>query len=434
MLKVQYYKSRSDLMNDSAGSGGRTVVYSEDMFRELMVGGAAEEERPPFRDAESRMILKESFGIEPVEDDWYSIIVDGRRTCFSELSADLKYALVLIDRSRAGYFLTAESMQEPVWNAVSKVAFDILVACTWEDIFWTSCKLPRAEYIIYGLPYGGGDGIHVRDIDHTDGFYTPLCPVKPGGDRGGTDIAKYLYIGRDGRYYTNALGGILRFFWRKHLDEMLDYIDKLEYPKKLKKIDDTYSLFEFGRMIEPTGSGGLVGYVCRDYLWELNLSKADFKAGRITAAEYRAARDMIREFWGYEDYLYYRDTFKVVNHMYQLPPKEMDWRKVPILSVRMNRDGSYVIGGGISFKYPWQEEILGEAIAMCSDDHDTFILYVNVDEIIDRPEDLDKTTWAVWVRQDSIELFDKWDGLRLFAAAVREALASGRCEIIDEFY
>ena len=90
--------------------------------------------------------------------------------------------------------------------------------------------------------------------------------------------------------------------------------------------------------------------------------------------------------------------------------------------------------GGISFKYPWQEEILGEAIAMCSDDHDTFILYVNVDEIIDRPEDLDKTTWAVWVRQDSIELFDKWDGLRLFAAAVREALASGRCEIIDEFY
>lgn len=439
MLKVQYYETKKDLYNDLVNSGGKTVLYDESMFTGLMCGSIADEEdRPPFRDAESQMILKESFGIELVEDDWYSIISDGRRTCLSDLSSDLKYALVLIDESRNGNYLKAKFMQAPVWDAVRKVPFDILIACTWEDIFWTtgSGKLPHSDYVIYGLPYGGDNGIYVCRLGSMidNDFYTPMRPVKPGEFREGVDIENYLYIGKDGKYYASGLSGVLRFYWRQHLNEMLEYIDNLKYPKKLKMIEDTYSISEFNKMIEPELKEGIFEAADGDYLWQLNMCKKKYKKGEITAAEYRGEVDRLRKTDGYQEYLYYRDKFKIVNHMYELPPKEMYWRKVPILSVRINKDGSYMIGGGISNKYPWQEEILGDAIDMRSSDYDTFLLYVDANEMIDRPEDLDKMTWAIWVRQDSIELFDKWDGLRLFAVAVRNALASGRCEISEAFY
>lgn len=439
MLKVRYYESRAKMVDEGStlnGGADGCIFYSERMFTRLMCGSFFEEDRPPFRDAESRMILKESFGIELVEDDWYSIIHEGRRTCMSDLSPDIKYALVLIDTSRNGRYLTAESMQTPVWEAVKKVPFDILMACSWEDIFWLSNKLPDSNYVIYGLPYGGDDGIQVCGINHLKGndFYTPLRPVKPGEHNDGVEIENRLYIGKDGRYYIETLSSFLRYYWRQHLDEILKYIDSLDYPKKLKMIEDTYSVSEFNKMIDASGRDGIFGMAGGDYLWMLNMSKKAYKKGEITAAEFRTEAARLRQKESYQDYMYYRDTFKIVNHMYELPPKEMLYRKVPILMVRKNKDGSYIIGGGISQKYPWQEEIIWDAMEMHSRDYDTFLLYVDVDEIIDGPKDLDRTRWAIWVRQDSIELFDKWDGLRLFAVTIRDALASGRCEISNEFY
>ena len=409
-----------------------------------MCGSITEEDRPPFRDAESRMILKESYGIELVEDDWYSIIDEGRRTCFSDLSPELKYALVLIDESRNGNYLTAMFMPDAVWDALRKVPFDILISCTWEDIFWTTSKLPFDNYVIYGLPYGGDDGISVCSLEslRDNDFYTPLRPREPGVINEGVGIENQLYIGKDGKYYASFLGGSLRYYWRQHLDEMLEYIDGLKPPKKLKAIEDTYSISEFNEMIEPSDYGDIFANLTGDSLWQqmedcrwqLNMCKENLQKGEITADEYKAEMDRLMETDGYQRYKYYRDKFKVVNHMYELPPKEMLFRKVPILSVRINKDGSYIIGGDLSVKYPEQEEILGEAISMRADDHDTFLLYVDANEMIDGPNDLDGMTWAIWVRQDSIELFDKWDGLRLFAKAIRDALASGRCEIIDAFY
>ena len=439
MIKVQYYANPKALRDDLANAGGRTVLYDESMFTRLMCGSGADgEDCPPFRDAESRMILKESFGIEIVEDDWYSIIDKGRRTCLADLSPDLKYALVLIDESRNGNYLTAESMQRPVWDAVRKVPFDILIACTCEDFDWMNFdKLPSGDFVVYGLSYGGDDGVYVVGVDdrfaiRNNEFYTPLRPAEPGEDHYRVSIENELYIGKDGKYYATYLD--LRYFWRQHLDEILEYIDGLNSPKKLKRIEDAYSAYEFNKMIEAVIADGISDIADGDYLWRLNECKKKYKKGEITAAEYKAETDRLRKTEDYQEYIYYRDKFKIVNHMYELPPREMECRKVPILSVRINKDGSYMIGGGISEKYPWQEEILWDAIKMCSNDYDTFLLYVDVNEIIDRPDDLDRVTWAIWVRQDSIELFDKWDGLRLFAKAIRDALASGRCEISDEFY
>lgn len=446
MLKIQYFANKKELDGDFVQSGGKTVLYDESLFTRLMCGSIFEEEdRPPFRDAESRMILKESFGIELVEDDWYSIIDEGRRTCFADLAPELKYALVLIDESRNGNYLTAKFLSDDVWDALRKVPFDILISCTWEDIY--QLKVPYGDYVIYGLPYGGDDGVYVFDLRgmetlRDNDFYTPLRPREPGVFDEGVGIEKHLYLGKDGKYYASCLVGTLRYYWRQHLDEILEYIDGLKPPKKLKTIEDTYSISEFNERIERSDYGDIFANLTGDGLWQqmedcrwqLNQCKENLQKGEITADEYKAEMDRLMETDGYQRYQYYRDQFQIVNHMYELPPKEMLFRKVPILSVRMNKDGSYIIGGDLSVKYPAQEEILGEAISMCSGDYDTFLLYVDANETIDSPNDLDDMTWAIWVRQDSIELFDKWDGLRLFAKAIRDALASGRCEIIDKFY
>lgn len=86
----------------------------------------------------------------------------------------------------------------------------------------------------------------------------------------------------------------------------------------------------------------------------------------------------------------------------------------------------------MTVKYPEHGEILEDAATRGHADGELFILYVDLPGVVEKlrsAEDLDNTEWAVRVYQDSIELYDKYDGLKLFAVVVREALASGNCEI-----
>lgn len=385
LIKVKYYGSYKELQNAARDRESRTWIYSESMFDILHDGDDPYVQKPPFRDDVSRMFLRESYGIELVEDDWFSIMEYGRRDCFRDLAKDMKYALVLLDTSRRGIFLSAHWMADRVWDAVMKAPFDILIACTWQDICGTgrySRALPYRDYLILNYPWQGGTEVYVVSPGVVRGEgYTKVDP----------DCYGSLYTGPDGRYYSDDMyGADLRFRWWRHLDQMVDQIDKMQqnslsgWPRKLKTIEDSYSIPEFAALL-----GIDEGEVRYFISWN----------------------EETRRNW---------DDFRIVNHMYALPPEDTIYRTIPILSVQRDPDGRCKVIRDISFHYPTYREIVESAAFDCSPDHETLLLYVNVPDEIDGPEDLNETIWAVLCRSDSIELFDKWDGLEMFADWVRE--------------
>lgn len=439
MIKVRYYESKAKLVVEGSTLNGKDndcILYSEKMFTRLMCGIVGEPDYKPFRDKESRRLLKESFGVTIVEDDWYSVYCEGYRTCFSDLCRELKYGLVLIDTSRRGHFLICESMTDEMWNVMRSLDFDILIAASWEDMDWMTRKLPHDGYVILNYPYNDGIEVTVQSIDHQSGFYKPVSNVTFEDMHIGHHFLGYdgvddsLYLGEDGKYYSNNPGSSLRFYWRRHLDEVIDYIDNLKCPKKICEINDSYSKFEFAKFL----SQNYADYLLYDP-WADRVSqyKELYKEKKMTKEELRAAMKELNASEEYQTHVYYRDTFRIINHMPYLP-EDLNWRKVAIPLVIKNKDGSYNIGGDVSCKYPEDAEIIEEAIRMCLGDCDTLELYVDCNEILDKVSDLGETKWAILIHKDSIELFDKWDGLKLFGEMLKEALASGKCEISHGFY
>lgn len=100
--------------------------------------------------------------------------------------------------------------------------------------------------------------------------------------------------------------------------------------------------------------------------------------------------------------------------------------------VEKNYGGTYRLSGDLFRDLTYNMEhgdILAKAVRKRRADGELIILFINVPNVLWSAEDLENTLWAARVYQDSIELFDKYDGMKLFAAAVREALASNNCEI-----
>ena len=85
----------------------------------------------PFRDEHSKKFLKEAYNLEFFSDDaWYSLIDlnSSERFSLSGLSGSMKYALVLLHNSRFGVCTEYKHCSERIWQALSKMPFDILVA------------------------------------------------------------------------------------------------------------------------------------------------------------------------------------------------------------------------------------------------------------------------------------------------------------------
>ena len=135
----------------------------------------------------------------------------------------------------------------------------------------------------------------------------------------------------------------------------------------------------------------------------------------------------------YQEYLFFRDKFKVISHII-VTPGGTTFRKLPILMVDKNSDGSYWIHGGLTLKYPEFHEAIGSVIEKRNKDGEMIALVIDTEELLDSVRDIDRAVYGFRTMPDSIEIFDVEDAVQLFGQMLKEAVASGRCKVDYEFY
>ena len=107
-------------------------------------------------------------------------------------------------------------------------------------------------------------------------------------------------------------------------------------------------------------------------------------------------------------------------------------RRVRYLVIEKRMDGSYCLRGQNSVKYPEYWEMLDEAEGFAVPGGEVLVLPVDVNEVVSCARDLEKAVCAFRVTDGVVELFDKAEGLREFAALLQEALNSGKCTVPED--
>lgn len=357
----------------------------------------------PFRDAESLRLLKEIYDITFIsDDDWYTIMWDNERTCIAAIREDLKFALMAVEFSRQGRYTWFFPAGEKVWRILADMPFDILIGWCISDIGIYHPILEGVDYQILNYPYGDKTvEVTVKDrLLHVDNLYV----VVP--DSSYHTPSYNLRVGKeDGKYYIGSidLGYALQYNWKNDLEGIIKYTDKKERRFHLVKFSKEYTVFELAKAL--IGDENAIAW--SQYLQEARFFDSDKEEDSAYLKELQSGDD-------YQEYLYFRDRFKVISHI-MVAPRDTTFRKLPILMVDKNSDGSYRIQ---------ERNKDGERIA----------LVINTEELLDSVRDIDRAVYGFRVMPDSIEIFDVEDAVQLFGQMLREAVASARYKVDGEFY
>lgn len=417
------------LYSDDETDFRRVVGYYKDQFYNLLDPWLDEEEKPPFRDPESLRLLKESYGVTFVnDDDWYSVIAENRRMSISCLYEGIKFALAAVHCSRQGRYLRYWEATEKIWKVLADMPFDILLAVPVGEINIFSCITEGADCKLINFPYQN-QRIEVNIKSHCferDDFYEAVS------DDDECSPGSWLYRGKDGKYYMDRFGAgyALQYYWKKDIEGIIKYAEqKNEGRIYLARIHQTYNIYELGEILKKDDNSILYP----DYFFHKHMYDRMYQEGELDEQELQAAISELQESEEYKEYLYFRDTFRVISHLETVPPDCLS-RKLPILMVDKNRDGTYFIHGTLTCKYPEFDELLHEMISMRNSDRECYALIVDVDELLFSVEDMKNTVCGFKVMADSLEIFDKKEGLRVFGEMLWEARDSGRCTVSKEFY
>ncbi len=421
MIKVKLFNPE-EMLGAYTGESGR-VVESQDYFEWHMLCPRFEKNpQAPFRDPESLRLLKESYDISFASDsDWYSVICEGSRMNIWCLNRGIKFALVALHCSRQGIYTWFEPAGDAVWKILADMPFDILVAMRTSNMGLRRPAINGAMYQIVNYPYGG------RKIEVTV-LHDLLCGKDgytgvPESHKNGTGYG--LCMGRDGKYYSDPLGVMYAFqyYWKNDIGGIIKYLDELgrDRGKPIGAVG-TYDIFELGRILgqdencimnleylyckNHCGQGGKDGCQCPEPCQENN---------------------------PYEEYLYFRDKFKVISHLDRIPGK-IYCRKLPMLIVDRNADGTYSIQGDLTVKNPKFHELFYDVISGRSPDRERTVLVVDVDELLDSAEDIKRAVCGFRVLSDSVEVFGREEAMEVFVGALKEAYYSGSCTVDGDFY
>lgn len=389
-----------------------------------------EVEHPPFRDAESLRLLKESYDIVFASDeDWYSVIIEGTRMSVSCVNKGLKFALTAIDVSRRGlYTQYRDDVGEEVWRVLADLPIDILVAAKQSEIGVFSNLTEGVEFTILNYSYKNQSiEVTVKDfIHHKDSFYTAV----PESHENGTSHG--LHIGKDGRYYSDEFGVryALQYYWKNDVKGIIEYIDGRGKGRiHMENAIQTYDIFELEKMLKQEENS-----IARlDYLQCVRCLERRLEEKAIDESAYAESLKELQEGDSYKEYLYFRDRFRVIWNVADFQIDTMH-RKLPMLIVDKSQDGTYFIHGGLTVKYPTFDELLEDAVSRRNKELESFILVVDVEELLDSASDIKEAVCGFKVLEDSVEVFDSREAIRAFGEALKEAYHSGKCTIDKEFY
>lgn len=416
MIKVRLYTREEYLHASCIDCNGRQDhVFDYQSSFDFTLYNLNSHSDLPFRDAESLRVLKAVEDITFISDDaWYTVMWDNERTCLSAIPKDLRFALMAIEFSRQGRYTWFFPARGEVWSVLADMPFDILIGWCTDKIGIYHPALTGADYQIINYPYQG------KTIDVTvkydfslfdDDFYTKLS------DEEYHAIIHGLYLGKDGKYYTSMfeIDYALQYYWRNDIEGIIKYIDKKKRRFRLEEIRKEYSVFEFAKVLGKDEEA-ILHYDCVREFISLFFSNEEEQSDDIE-----------------DEYLYFRDKFKVISHI-SIAPGNAIMRKLPILMVDKNSDGSYWVHGDLTCKYPEFYQAIGQVIEDRNQDGERFVLIIDTDELLDSVKDIDHAIYGFRVMPDSIEVFDVEDAVLLFGQMLKEAVASGRCKVDNDFY
>ncbi|MCI8417527.1 MAG: hypothetical protein HFI33_08565 [Lachnospiraceae bacterium] len=397
-----------------------------------------ETETPPFRDEESLGFLKGGGLTFVSDDDWYSVYGEGalgrERDSITNIRKWMKFALTAIYYSRQERYTWMDGTCVPyewAWNLLSQLPFDILVAVRVENIrgimsiflgfsVFSPCRIVNYPYRKQSIE------VTIDEFRINDDFYTRV----PEGRENNTNYG--LHMGKDGRYYSNFIGieYAFQYYWKNDVEGLIRYIEE-KYPDRIQlgEVREIYNTFTLAKALGIADSSviALRYWNCK------NCIEKALEDGRISDLQYEEFLVNARQGEDYKNYVYYRDTFQFISHL-TVAPKETLCRKLPVMMVDKNYDGTYRIHGSLTVKYPEFEECICDVVEERSPDRERVILVVDVEELLDSAEDVDQAVYGFRLLQDSLEIFDKYEAVQLFGRALKEAYTSKSCTISQEFY
>ncbi len=383
-------------------------------------------QKPPFRDQESVAFL-ETFGITFVDGDWYSVKCGDTRMPLSGLDNGYKIALSAISCSRRGKYIWYDYLGFDILKYLSEMPFDVLLAVCLshlDDIDSIISGKSGCKFV--NFPYQGkAIGVLCKPYHDfkSEGYIKLPCSAEYG---------HCLYKGSDGVYYCDEeVTHILRYRWWDDIENIIKYIDSCKRTKVyLSRPSQTYSLFELGDLV--AGDENAIAEL--EYFRRMRELEKDYNSGRITRGHYELGVKRLQNGSWYKKYLYYKDVFKAICHLAFIPEEQSG--ELGIMIVDRNPDGTYSLIGDKTYFRPAfcdaicsmlfkangannYEERVGLAVAGGLDWRNTFCLK--------SVKDIDNAVYGFRALKDSIEIFDKYEAIQTFGAALREAQESGKC-------
>jgi len=429
MIKVRLYTEEEYIHALTIdGNGSHDHVFDYKSSFDSVLYNLHDHDALPFRDIVSRRFLKEIDGITFInDDDWYTVMWDNERTCIAAIPKELKFALMAIEHSRRGRYTWFCPAGDKIWELLADMPFDILIGMRITEMGICGSKIGGADYQVINYPYGGKTvevTVKHDGILYGDDFYTEV----PEGKEHSTSYG--LHLGKDGKYYFDmyGIGYALQYYWKNDIEGIIEYIGKKDNNRlRLADINQEYNVFEYAKALGKDGDE----LVSLDYLHILGCYN------RIRAEngmdDYDEAVQELQSGDSYQEYLYFRDKFKVISHLTWVP-EGTTFRKLPMLMVDKNSDGSYWVHGSLTYKYPDFCDAIHQVIDERSQSAERYVLIIDAEEMLGSVKDIDSAVYGFKVMPDSLEVFEVEDAVRLFGQMLKEAVTSGRCKVDNEFY
>ena len=401
---------------------GESKVFS---WRDVFDSVYNKADSPPFRDTESVTFLHR-YGIDFVENDWYSVISRGTRIPLSAVDDCYKMALSAIVCSRQGKYMWSGDLIGDNLDLFDDVFIDILLAMPLAGMDCNCCLAPNvAEYKIVNFPYRDAiiEVICKPYYVFDDSFYTKIPYIDEDG--------YYLYKGEDGVYYTcdEDVPNLLEYRWWRDIEKTLNYIDSCQrFKVYLAKPDQTYGWLEFGELLPNNEYGSPQ----TEYIRELRVLERDYNNGIITKREYQLCVERLQSSALYDRHVFFTNEFKFICHLVFVP-KELKDGDLTIMIVDKNADGTYMLFNDKPYFRPRFCDVINGMLFRTQNDYMERVALVIEIESDGRGgshmrsvKDIDKAVYGFRALKNSLEIFDKYEAIQLFGATLREAHKSGK--------
>jgi hypothetical protein len=308
------------------------------------------------------------------------------------LPEECKYALTLIDRSRRGDYLSFphEHWYRRKMNTILHLMKDFpfairLVACHAGHGLVRTVPAPR-PYLIENFPFHGKT-IEVLVISESQ--KAPQGYVVETIQEEGIPWTYELRCTEKGQYFIQENVRDVTYYWKNDIRGILQKLEQFSKKKKNYLLDSVQccSLHEFAKNITD--------------------GTAYFNGG--------ARKEFSRRF---------TDQYMIINHL-RMEPRFVGRRGILIVDV--NRDGTYLIHGHLTYSMLNLARIMRQMITEMEPDMTRYTLIVS--NMFENLEFLKDSTPMLGIRQEEycMELFEPDEAMEIFGKILKEAYQSGRC-------